>query len=60
MYVVKNTGAMVIGVSDGLQAGDHELKSALEESKNPSSKQKSTKTKDSHQFQIVASDTTVF
>ena len=30
MYVVKNTGAMVIGVSDGLQAGDHELKSALE------------------------------
>ena len=33
MYVVKNTGAMVIGVSDGLQAGDYELKSALEESK---------------------------
>ena len=38
MYVVKNTGAMVIGVSDGLQAGDYEVQTVYEEEKKSSSK----------------------
>ena len=64
MYVVKNTGAMVIGVSDGLQAGDHEVQTVFEEEKKSTSKMttksKPKAKKDNHQFQIVASDTTVF
>lgn len=43
MYIFKNTGTMVIGVSDSLQ-----------------SQKKEEQKESSHDFQIVASDTTVF
>jgi len=59
MYIFKNTGTMVIGVSDGLQESQQNLEMIMEESKeqvletaNPEEKK--------HEFQIVASDTTVF
>lgn len=55
LYIVKNTGTMVIGVSQGLQSAEGESINSLESSPN-----KDVKSLDRHQFQIVASDTTVF
>lgn len=53
MYIFKNTGTMVIGVSQGLQqANQIEIKHTDSPIKQPQ--------QDAHEFQIVASDTTVF
>jgi len=55
MYIVKNTGTMVIGVSKSLQAVQSEEVKTI----SPKGK-KDEEEKDDHMFQIVASDTTVF
>ena len=54
MYIVKNTGTMVIGVAKSLQSVQEEEVKTLEEGVAATSKP------DEHLFQIVASDTTVF
>jgi hypothetical protein len=54
MYIVKNTGTMVIGVAKSLQSVQEEEVKTLEEGDVSTSKT------DEHLFQIVASDTTVF
>ena len=59
MYVFKNTGTMVIGVSDTLLAApNHEL-TTLQKTESAASNEEEKKA-EQHDFQIVASDTTVF
>ena len=59
MYVFKNTGTMVIGVSDTLLAApNHEL-TTLQKTDSAASNEEEKKA-EQHDFQIVASDTTVF
>ena len=56
MYVFKNTGTMVIGVSDTLRAAEgHKVE--IQQATKPEEEKKEEL---SHDFQIVASDTTVF
>lgn len=55
MYIVKNTGTMVIGVAKDLQIGNEDIKTLDGQSDN-----KEEQTGDPHLFQIVTSDTTVF
>ena len=55
LYIVKNTGTMVIGVSNHLHASEDKNIQTLDTSDNSDET-----TTDDHQFQIVASDTTVF
>ena len=62
MYVFKNTGTMVIGVSDTLHhAAEGTELSRLQSigSSNQAASEEESKT-ETHDFQIVASDTTVF
>jgi len=58
MYVFKNTGTMVIGVSDTLRAAADGLEVQLQQPVAPEEETKAEAT--THDFQIVASDTTVF
>lgn len=62
MYVFKNTGTMVIGVSDTLRAAEgHKLEQTQKQSSITSSEEeKKGEQAETHDFQIVASDTTVF
>ena len=62
MYVFKNTGTMVIGVSDTLRAAEGaELQLQGQISDNqPAAAEDEEQKVDTHDFQIVASDTTVF
>ena len=55
LYIVKNTGTMVIGVSNHLHASEDQNIQTLDTSDNSDEA-----TTEDHQFQIVASDTTVF
>jgi len=58
MYIFKNCGTMVIGLSDGLrEKSDDDIKQ-IEESKDEAGATESAE--NPHEFQIVASDTTVF
>lgn len=59
MYIVKNTGTMVIGVAKQLHAVDEEEVKILEK-ENSDNGTSSVPIRDDHLFQIVASDTTVF
>ncbi|CDW89005.1 glucosamine-fructose-6-phosphate aminotransferase [Stylonychia lemnae] len=56
MYIVKNTGTMVIGVAKELHAVEDEEVKTLDIDSN----EKKHEGRDEHLFQIVASDTTVF
>jgi len=56
MFIVKNTGTMVIGVAKQLQASIDQEELKVIDSNNGSKEEE----KDDHLFQIVASDTTVF
>ena len=56
MYIVKNTGTMVIGVAKELHSVDGEEVKTLEDGEN----EKKEEGRNEHLFQIVASDTTVF
>lgn len=58
MYVVKNTGTMVIGFPECLKKGD-DRKSLDSLSEKGSDDDEDVKEK-AHKFQIVSSDTTVF
>jgi glucosamine 6-phosphate synthetase-like amidotransferase/phosphosugar isomerase protein len=66
MYLFKNTGTMVIGVSDSLQeqlAQEMDLKTSPQQVKEKDEEEKKDgdeKDQTQHSFQIVASDTTVF
>ena len=74
MYLFKNTGTMVIGVSDTLQvdestkllhsadtgAEEEKVEEEDEESKGPDDTNGGSTGQTQHDFQIVASDTTVF
>ena len=66
MYLFKNTGTMVIGVSDSLQeqlAQEMDLKTSPQQVQGNDEEEKKDgdeKDQTQHSFQIVASDTTVF
>jgi glucosamine 6-phosphate synthetase-like amidotransferase/phosphosugar isomerase protein len=59
MYIVKNTGTMVIGVAKQLQSVEGEEVKTLEDEEN-GNKEDGSVARNEHLFQIVASDTTVF
>lgn len=59
MYIVKNTGTMVIGVSKEIQIDNEEMHS-IANGKNGNGQENEESKEDPHLFQIVASDTTVF
>ncbi len=56
MYIVKNTGTMVIGVAKELEIDSEDMK-IINNMKNSAPKERE---EEPHLFQIVASDTTVF
>lgn len=58
MYIVKNTGTMVIGVSKDLEIETEDIKTLAQT--NSAKGEKEDAKEDPHLFQIVASDTTVF
>ena len=61
MYVFKNTGTMVIGVSDTLRAAEgHKVEMSQSARLEPEEEKKDAEEAATHDFQIVASDTTVF
>lgn len=60
MYIVKNTGTMVIGVAKELQIDTEDIMTINSGSNNSGYRTPEQKSDDPHLFQIVASDTTVF
>lgn len=59
MYIVKNTGTMVIGFPPALAAKDTESLMSISDAGSDENAEESKKDAD-HKFQIVSSDTTVF
>jgi len=60
MYIVKNTGTMVIGFPPALAAKDTESLMSISDAGSDDENAEESKKDADHKFQIVSSDTTVF
>jgi glucosamine--fructose-6-phosphate aminotransferase (isomerizing) len=60
LYIIKNTGTVVIGVSKGLQGANASSIHRIHEDVKEAGKEEEKEGDDEHKFQIVASDTSVF